>query len=274
MSISISIKSEIDSRVILYPLMRCIKPLGNCLVITSNKQVTRLVDGDYEGDFRNFHVMVDVDGGTDELLKDASISPEDYTYVIYDNVGVVEQDVLIIPIGPIVSEIFESDMMYLGEDKNTHIIRFGKPIKSKPVKTPRPPKPVKEKRVKGSPVVEDVVDDSTDNSPLLITVPAPKEKFKSKKPVKVAMTDDEIDEAVKLKFQTKKVDVSEKLKKLRNLNFPNFDDLELLESNKQFFNVDKNFVKFFFTVFQENIGITEPNFMREVTSRDESSRSF
>lgn len=240
MTISISIKSEIDSRILLYPLMRCLKPLGNCLVVTSNRQVSRLIDNDYEGDFRNFHIMVDLEGGTDELLEEAGIHIEDYNYVIYDNVGVIQQDKIIIPIGPIISETFESEMMYLGEDKNTHILRFGKAIKK-----------VKEKK------------DKLD-----------KDSNRGRRKEDNLLTEEELNENVKNKFKPKKEDVQLKLKKLPNLNFPRLEDIELFESNKQFFDIDRNFIKFFYTAFQEYIGIKEPNFVKEVTRKDARSSSF
>lgn len=241
MSVSISIKSEIDSRVVLYPIMRCLKPLGNILIVTSNKIVSRLIDGEYEGDFRNFHIMIDETGATDELLEDAGINTDDYTFVVYDNVGVLEQDKLLIPIGPIVSEVFNSEMLYLGEDRNTHIIRFGTPIKQKVA----PKKKTKEE------------------------IKAEKEaKKKSKSTPEVS--EDELDDLVKSKFQPKKKDVLEELKKLPSMQFPKFDDIELFESYHKFYNIDKNFIKFFYTVFKDYITVKEPYFIREVTKPDAS----
>lgn len=256
MGISISIKSEIDSRVILYPLMRCLKPLGNILIVTSNRNVSRLIDNEIDGDFRNFHIVVDTYGGVDELLRDIGISPREYTYVVYDNVGVVSQDKLIIPIGPIISEEFETEMMYLGEDKDTHILRFGRPVKKKEPKPDRSVKKTPEERKAEREAAR----------------AASEAKRGSKN--KRHMTDDEIEEAARKKFQPKKEDITVKLKKLPNLNFPSFEDIELFESDKRFFNVDKNFVKFFYTVFQDYIGVKEPNYMREVTRRDARSSSF
>lgn len=242
--VSISIKSEIDSRVALYPLMRCVAPLGNCLLVTSNRQVSRLIDNEYEGDFRNFHIMVDVDGGTDELLQDAGIEIQSYSYIIYDNVGVVEQDKLLIPIGPIISEAFESEMMYLGEDKDTHIIRFGKAISKKPSSAP--------KKIEGE-----------------------ENKKQKKQPVsKPIPTEEDIDDAAKRKFQAKKEDITEKLKKLPNMQFPSFEFMELFESDHKFQEIDRNFVKFFYTVFQDYIGLKEPNYIQEVTRKDAGSSSF
>lgn len=238
--VSISIKSEIDSRSILYPLMRCLRPLGNILIITSNKQVSRLIDGDYDGHFRNFHILVDVEGATDETLENAGISPTEYSYVVYDNVGVVEQDKLIIPIGPIISEAFEAEMMYLGEDKNTHILRYGRAIKKAPVRK------TKEQRQE-----EALARKAANNNSEL--------------------SEEEISNAASMKFKPKKEDITVKLRKLPNLQFPKLEDFELFESNKQFFDIDRNFIKFFFTIFQTKIGIKEPNFVREVTRKDARS---
>lgn len=231
-SISISIKSEIDSRVILYPLMRCLLPLGNILVITSNKQVQRLIDMELEGYFRNFHIVVDTEGSTDDIVSQFEIDIDSYTYVIYDNVGVVEQDKLIIAIGPIISESFEEELNYLGEDKNTHILRFGKPIIKKGVK-----------------------------------------KSESKK-IKKDLSDEEVDELSSNKFKIKKEDITVKLKKLPNLKFPTFENIELFESDKKFYQIDTNFIKFFYAIFQNYIGIKEPFFIKEVTKRDENSSSI
>lgn len=248
---TISIKSEIDSRILLYPLMRCLKPLGSILVITSNKQVARLIDSEYEGDFRNYHILVDLEGATDELLEESGIHIEDYTYVVYDNVGVVTQDKLFIPIGPVVSEEFETEMMYLGEDKHTHILRFGKAIRTKErkVKDKEAPKLTREE----------------------MKAKREQEKLDKAKPVK---TEEELMADAKAKFKPKKENVGAKLKKLPNLKFPSLEDIELFESNKQFFIIDRNFVKFFFTVFQDKIGISEPNYVREVTRKDARSSSF
>lgn len=234
--INIAIKSEIDSRVVLYPLMRCLVPLGNILVVTSNKQVSRLIDGDYAGDFRNFHILVDTDGATDELLEESGISAEEYTYVVYDNVGVVDRDKLIIPIGPIVSEEFESEMLYLGEDKNTHIIRFGKSIKGKGSIKDKASMPTRTK--------------------------------------KQELSLDEEDAAVTSKFKPKKEDVQAKIKKLPNMTFPSFDSIELFESDKKFFQIDRNFIKLFYAMFQEYIGIKEHIYAKEVSTKDESSNSI
>lgn len=241
--ISIAIKSEIDSRSLLYPLMRCLKPLGNILIITSNKQVSRLIDGDFDGHFRNFHILIDIEGATDDALENAGISVDQYSYVVYDNVGIIGQDKLIIPIGPIISEAFEEEMMYLGEDKNTHIMRFGRPAKK-----PRIPKSKEQKELEAQ---------------------SRKSGSRNKE-----LSEDEISDAGSFKFKPKKEDITAKLRKLPNLQFPKLEDFEMFESDKKFFKIDANFIKFFYTIFQTKIGIKEPNFVREVNRPDARSSDF
>lgn len=234
MAISITIKSEIDSRIVLYPMMRCLKPFGSCLICTANRQVIRLIDNEYEGDFRNFHIIFDPEGATDTMLENASVSPNEYTFVIYDNVAVTEQNKLIIPIGPNVSDLFHEEMILLGEDENTHIIKFGR---GKPAKS------------------------------------APKSKGSGKGKQEAPVTDDDIEAAAKRKFQLSKKDVEADLAKMPSLNYMSYDEMENLESTKTFGMVDKGFLKTFYIIFGKFLGIKEPNFVREVSRKDESSSS-
>ena len=88
----IAIKSEMDSRVFLYPLMRALKNYGSMLVISSNRQLSRLIE-DGEFGFRNIAVIVDMSGATDDVYNEYGIAAGDYDYIILDNVGAVEYDV-------------------------------------------------------------------------------------------------------------------------------------------------------------------------------------
>ena len=49
----IAIKSEMDSRPIIYPLMRCLMNYGSILVITNNKVFNRLIESQESGGFRD-----------------------------------------------------------------------------------------------------------------------------------------------------------------------------------------------------------------------------
>lgn len=111
--------------------MRFLKPLGSCLIITSNIFVSRLINGDYEGDFKNFKILVDTEGATDELLDACEINLSDFSIIIYDNVAVVDQDYMLMPIGAYVSQNFKDDLIHLGKENTTHFVKFGKPVKVK-----------------------------------------------------------------------------------------------------------------------------------------------
>lgn len=254
MSTSISIKSEIDSRVLLYPLMRCLVPLGNILIVSSNRMVSRLIDGEFDGEFRNFRILIDTEGATDDVLDMANVSPDEYTFVVYDNVGITEQDKLLIPIGHKVSEIFEGDMMLLGEDQNTHILRFGKAqagMKGSKIDPNTGIKKTKEELAEERKAAAEA-----------------KKAAAAAKKVKTELSEEEMEEQIKSKFTIdKKDDVVKKLAKLPNITFPSFDDIELFESTRIFYQMDRNFIKFFYAVFKPYIGISEPNFMREVTRK-------
>jgi hypothetical protein len=130
--------------------------------VTNNKFVSRILDGEYDGDFRNFRIIIDEEGATDEVLEACEVSIEDFSIVIYDNVSVVEQDYMLVPVGAYVSEDFDDEVMQLGQEDTTHIIKFGKPVKAK-----------KEKAEKGESKEKKSVD------PLLLEEGA-RNKFKTK----------------------------------------------------------------------------------------------
>ena len=55
----IAIKSEMDSRVVLYPLMKACSIYGSVLVMTSNRYVRRVIDDQEYSTFKNIAVLVD-----------------------------------------------------------------------------------------------------------------------------------------------------------------------------------------------------------------------
>lgn len=133
----IMIKSEMDSRILLYPLMRSLFNHGTILVITTNKYLTRLIDGELEGGFRNIRIIVDDDGAVDSIYEEYGIAPGDFDFEILDNVGAVDYDILLVPVSNRISEEFVGDVEPALELPNTSIIHFGKkqkPEKKKPEK--------------------------------------------------------------------------------------------------------------------------------------------
>ena len=88
----ICIKSEIDSRPLLYPLMRTLWNYGSILLVTSNRFVNRLIDDAETNNFRNATIVIDTDGATDDIMEDYGYAPTDFDFVILDNMGVTDCD--------------------------------------------------------------------------------------------------------------------------------------------------------------------------------------
>lgn len=128
----IQIKSELDSRPLLYPLIRSLFNHGSILVISSNRCVSRLIDGELEGGFRNVRIIVDETGSADDVYSDYGIAPGDYDFEILDNVGAIEYDLLLVPVSNRISEGFRMNIEPALDLPNTSIIHFGR--KSKPEK--------------------------------------------------------------------------------------------------------------------------------------------
>ena len=72
----ISIKSEIDSRVLLYPLIKVLKPFGSILVITSNRQLNRLIEDVDTRTCRDITIILDADGTADDTAGNTDTSSD------------------------------------------------------------------------------------------------------------------------------------------------------------------------------------------------------
>lgn len=259
--VAFNIISEMDSRVTLYPLMRCLLSLGDTLVITRNPLVKRLIDNDVEGTFRNFHIIVDDSGASDELVTDYGIDINDYAYVIYDNSSVIDTSAYtLVPIGPYVSEEFYDELERLNDEDGTLLIlRYGQPVKSKHTKAKTLDQLDEEAVLEEEEEVEE------------LDKKHKKSKSRAKKP---ELSPEELELAAVNKFKPTKETVDSKLKKVPSLKFPTYEEFELLESSKMFSMVDKNLVKILYTMLKPFIGLNEGSFMKEVSRRDEGSSSF
>ena len=117
----IAIISEMDSRVLLYPLIQVLKRYGRVAVISDNRHITRLIDSEQEGGFCGIDIFYCEDTWDDE---DVIVG---YDWVVFDNVARANAWRTIIPISSVVSLNFVSDLMYMIEDESTHILKFGAP---------------------------------------------------------------------------------------------------------------------------------------------------
>ena len=127
----ISIKSEIDSRVLLYPLIKVLKPFGSILVITSNRQLNRLIEDVDTRTCRDITIILDVDGTADDTYVEYGVNQKDYDFVILDNMAAIDYDVLLVPLGGLSTPDFDDDLQLLinsDEASRVKLIQFGKSL--------------------------------------------------------------------------------------------------------------------------------------------------
>lgn len=141
---NIAIKTEIDSRVVLYPLLRALYPHGSTCVISSNPQLDRLIVDDEDGGFRDIRIIVDQYGDLDVTMQNYGIVEDDFDFIIFDNVGAINYDTIIIGLGSMQSEGFQQDVEFLNESGEAKLIQFGNKKRQSKVKPDKKQKKEKE----------------------------------------------------------------------------------------------------------------------------------
>lgn len=227
----IMIKSEMDSRPLLYPLMRCLLNHGSILVITTSRYVARLIDNELEGGFRNIRIIVDEDGAVDDIYDEYGVAVGDYDYEILDNVGAVEYDLLLVPISSRVSDTFRMDIEPVLDLPSTVIMHLG-------VK----PKTESKKSSASKKKVEVAADDSSYD---------PTSKWRRK-------TEEEV--------IIEKLSGDGQWSPL-----PSLQDIETLEASRIFYTVDRTLASQIYKALTGYLNIEERIFIKEVTMKDEGS---
>ncbi|MBQ2885828.1 MAG: hypothetical protein IJE43_19055 [Alphaproteobacteria bacterium] len=230
----IAIKSEIDSRVLLYPLMKACDTFGSVLVLTDNRYVRRVIDDVEYGTFKNITIIVDEECAADDLYETYGVSPGDYDYIILDNIGAAEYDKCFWLFGYKQSEVFLEDKKIVEESEradNLVYLEYGKPVNSN-----KPAQKVVSKRGK----VEDnqEVPEGYD----------PAEKFRN------------LEEEEHLRVVAK-----------YNLPFPSFEYIENIEGRGIFGAVDEKLCKVFYDIFGTQLNIQFNIFRKEIRQTNESS---
>ena len=237
----IALRSEVDSRVLLYPLLKVLKSYGSIVVVSSNRVLRRLEDGD-NGGFRNIRIIVEEGGGTDDIYEMYDISPDDYNFIILDNVGVTEVDKTCIILGAKTSPAFDDDVQLMmdtdDEDKqNISIFQFGKPQAKS----------------------------SSQQS---------KSSSSSKKNSSNLDDDDDYDPAEKFKEASKASKSGNRKNKTYNAKFPLMQQLEDVEAEYRFYDVDSAIVDGLFNLLEDVVLVDKISFQKEVRKRDEGSNNF
>lgn len=230
----IAIRSEVDSRVLVYPLIKSLWEYGSVLLVSSNKQIRRLVEDEDTMTMRNITILVDEVASADEILGGYGIKNEDYDFVILDNVGAVDYDVYFIPLGALHSPEFDEtvNMMLTSEEADkVYLFQFGKQVK-KPVTKEKKPARGKTATAREAESFEGYEAPEVDNE-----------------------------------RQPKRKDIG----KPANCKFPTYENMEMVEAEHKFYNPDEGMVAAFYQIFKDRLAVDSNQFRKEATKKDEYS---
>lgn len=232
----ISIKSETDSRILLYPLIKVLSNYGTVAVYSSNRVLTRLIENDLEGGFKNIRVVVSPEIDLEGVKESDGWYKGRYDFCIYDNMGATDYDICICIVTNRLSESYVNDLTYLITDDKAHILKFGSAAPALKEKGAKP-----EKRKKNAPEEEPTEEDLNFN------------KWNIEK------TDEEI-------LQEALADRSAKWCK-----FPSFESIDQMESRHKMMVPDDGLIKELFRLFGTHLCIDERMFTKGARLKDESS---
>lgn len=228
----VAVRSEIDSRPLVYPMLRVLNEFGSVCIISSNRFLNRLIDNEDEGGFRNIRVIVDESGASDSVFEEYGIAPDDFDYIILDNMGLSDYDILIVPLGEVVTDDFQYDVDLLKRDANVRFVQFGKGKKSKSRPASKPARPAR--RGKDEPVDEENDD--------------PAAKFQLQL---------ELDE---------EYNVSERS---YDCGFPTWQEVEDLEAKHKFYKVEQKVGDAIYDIFKHKLAIDKRTFDKTFRKEDD-----
>lgn len=230
----IAIKAETDSRVLVYPLIKVLCNYGTVAVYTSNKYFTRLIENELEGGFKNIRIVVNPEADLEAIKESDDFNKSKYDFIIYDNVGSTDYDMLICMLTNRISESYVQDLLYVIQDSKTHVLKFGSPAPTR-----------KEK-------------------------PEPK----AKKSAKEEVSDEEDRAFNKWHQEKTDEDVLKEVLSDRNAKwckFPSFDMIENMEARHIMPTPDDGLIKELFRLFGEALSVDERMFTKGARVKDESS---
>lgn len=262
---NISIRSEADSRILVYPLIRALYNYGSICVITNNVYLNRLIDIDtMEGGFRNVRVIVQPDGDIEEAHKQDDWYDNMYDFVIYDNMGFPDFDIECVIITSRVSESYLQDIVWIISEPGTKIFRFGQGVGNKSKKEPSK-KPAKKSGKNGEETEESTSPELPEG--------AQTEVLDGKAAMEQVSGFNE-DGTLKNKWTEKKTDaeiLNEKLKDAQAvvLPFPSFEDIEKMECRWILPKIEPKLAKLLYTILKDYINVDERTFTKGVSTLDE-----
>lgn len=231
----IAIKSEADSRILIYPLIKTLYNYGTVAVYTSNKAIARLIENELEGGFKNVRIIVSPESDLEGTKTADEYYTGKYDFMIFDNIGAVDYDMLITILTNRLSESYVQDLLYICADPKTHILKFGNPA-------PSPKGEKKSKPSKRNGQKEEEQDEDSD--------------FNKWRAVK---TDEEVLQDILNDKQAKWI------------KFPTMEAIELMEGRHYMMVPDDGMIKEFYKLFGEKLSVDIRQFTKGARVKDESS---
>lgn len=227
----ISIKSEADSRMLVYPLLKVLKDYGTVCLFTGAPWADRLIDDELNGGFRNIRVIHVYDGDLQFAMEQDGTTDTKYDFIIFDNVGAQQYDVLFGIITNFITYDYISDLTNIIDEPATHIIKFGTPGK----------KPAEKKGSKKQEV--DVEAEQLEETKKWATELSAEDLFIE------ALTD----------------------RKTKWCKMPAMEDIESLESKHIFYVPSDDVLKEIYRIIPQAFNVEERNFIKGGRSKDEGS---
>lgn len=280
---NIAIRSEADSRMLLYPLIRALYPYGTICVISNNVYLNRLMDIDsLEGGFRNIRVVVDASGDLEYVTETEDLYQGKYDFVIYDNFGTTDFDMEFIIVTTRVSEIYLQDILYVIGEPNTHVIRFGagsgnrnkKSDSSKSKSKPKKKESDKQRERRHKKMTPEEIAAEEEAEALAAYKEEDEENAQSLLDVKKEETGFNEDGTIKNKWTREKTDeelLNDKLAEAKSvvLPYPSFKDIEEMEAKWILPKVDTKLAGVLYNALKDFIHVDERVFKKGVTTQDE-----
>lgn len=249
---NITVISECDSRLFIYPLIRCLHAYGRVAVFTSNLFFSRLIENEYEGGFKNVRIVVVPDGDLAQAQQDDELVEGKYDYIIYDNVGNINTDIGIAVVTNRISEHFIGDLLYFITENNSFIFKMGKAA----------PAPKKEKASK-----KQTASDKKSEA----AKKAEKAGIKAEEVVMGDVEQEDTGDFNKWVVDKTEEDIlQEKLadKNIKWIKFTTTEAIEDMEARHLFVPVDDSFAKEIHKIFKNTLCTDERQFVKEVKKPD------
>lgn len=282
---NIAIRSEADSRMLLYPLIRALYPYGTICVISNNIYLQRLIDIDsFEGGFRNIRVIVDPSGDVEYVKESEDLYQGKYDFTIYDNFGTTDFDMEFIIVTARVSEIYLQDILYVIGEPNTHVIRFGAGSGNKKKKEPgssdgnkkrgKKPETEKQKARRHKKMTEEEIAAEEEAEREAAYKREDEEAANQLLNLQKEETGFNEDGTIKNKWTREKTDeelLNEKLGQAKAvvLSYPSFKDIEDMESKWILPKIESKLAGVLYNALKDFIHVDERIFKKGVSTQDE-----